>query len=558
MEKILDNNYYDLIVNNLLISSFGENSDVTPLNDRLSLVHVSAENMQPCDLGLYPYHLFPSIYIPTAAIDCDSNSIGTTQPAVSEPFYGNDIIVGVVDTGIDYRHPAFLNTDHTTRILSIWDQTIQEGLPPYGFTFGTEYTSAHINEALGQEDPLSVVPSTDILGHGSAIASIAAGTPNPERAFTSVVPKADLAVVKLKEAKNSLKKIFCVPEDKICFQESDIVLGIRYLVSVAQKLKKPIVICVAMGSSQGSHDGLGVLSGYLDTLVQFPKTGFSVSAGNEADNKRHYYNETLSPPFLHEFQLNIGKEDREFAMELWTQVPGRLSIEIASPNQETTPFFYPTFDKCYHYEFQNSSSQVIVNNMIFERNTGDQLILLRFKNPLPGIWHLLVQSTENEPFSFHSWLPAGNLISDKTFFLSPNPDTTITAPANSRHAMAVTAYNQITGNILDESSRGYSRKGLVKPNIAAPGYQIPCALPGGEYGTLTGTGAGAASAAGAVAVLFQWTQATGHLTDMAGEQASRLLIRGARRSSAFSYPNNIWGNGMLDLYNTLERILLII
>ncbi|WP_024346446.1 S8 family peptidase [Lacrimispora indolis] len=558
MEKILDNNYYDMIISNLVVPTVGVGNDITVLNDRFSLLHISKHNMQPCDLGQNPYHIFPSLYTPTSEFGPQIPDMESTMANGEYSLWGQGVIIGIIDTGIDYRHPAFMNNDKTSRIISIWDQTIQDGTPPRGFTYGTEYTKSAINDALHYEDPLTVVPTTDTIGHGTAIASIAAGTPSREPAFSGIVPSAELAVVKLKEAKANLKMIFSVPEDKLCYQESDIVLGIRYLTGISQRLKRPIVICIALGSSQGSHDGRGVLSTYLESLVQQPDLGVSISAGNEGNSSRHYFNQTLSTPYFNDFQLNIAGVDRQFSMELWVHIPGRVSIEISAPNREMIPFVSPSFDECQKFVFQHSQSIVWVNNMAFERESGDQLILLRFENPLPGTWYFRVQSTENEPFSYDSWLPSGDLISNGTFFLNPNPDTTITSPGNSRRTLTVTAYNQQTSNILDESGRGYTRSGLVKPDIAAPGYQIPCAIPENQYGTLTGTGASAAIAAGAAAIIFEWTQGKGNLTYISGEQVTRMLIRGAQRNAAYHYPNNIWGFGQLDVYRLLQRVSMLL
>lgn len=554
MKKILDNSYYDLMISNLLIPPYSTGDDITMLDDRFSLLHVAQNNMQPCNLGENPYYNFPSLYTLTSRLSTKMPCFKITQESSFMNLHGMGIIIGIIDTGIDYLHPAFIHQDKTTRILSIWDQTIQEGTPPESFTFGTEYTKAAINSALLQEDPYMTVPSKDTEGHGTAIASIIAGTPDKEQFFTSIVPDSELAVVKLKEAKANLKDIFFVSENELCFQESDIILGIRYLTDLGRKLRRPVVLCIALGSSQGGHDGYGVLSSHIERLVRQPEIDISVSAGNEGNNGRHYYGGASSAPYMNDFQLNIGNDGGKFAMEIWPYSPGRLSIEITAPNQEATAFIYPSFRVCQKFVFQNSQSVVWANNMAFEQGSGEQMILLRFENPMPGIWSFRTQSTENEPFSFHAWLPSGSLLPDSTFFLSSNPDTTVTSPGNTRNALTITAYNQLNGNILDESGRGYTRSGLVKPDLAAPGYQIPCALPGGQYGTLTGTGAAAAYAAGAVAILFEWARGKGNITYITGEQINRFFVRRARRNSAYSYPNNIWGYGQLDVYSLLNQL----
>ncbi len=554
MNKILDNNYYDLIIFNTSVPAYNTGDNITTLSERYSLLHIFKTDMEPCDLGTYPYYRFPSIFTIESTVSIEKSGIGNVQRNTFLNLFGRGTLIGVIDTGIDYQHQAFLNSDGTSRIVSIWDQTEQSGTPPEGFTFGTEYSREQINLALKSDDPLSIVPSTDTNGHGTAIASIIAGKTNEEQSFSGVVPESELVIVKLKEAKQNLKNIFFVPEDAYCFQESDINLGVTYLRTVFQKLNRPLIICNALGSNQGGHDGNGLVSGYFNYLVQLPGIGISVAAGNEGNKRRHYYNSTLSEPYYNDFELRIGENDKRFSMEIWPYAPARLTIDISSPNRESTKRIYPELKECRKIRFVFSDTIVWVNNIILEELTGNQLILIRFENPTPGIWYLRAQNLENRPFSFHCWLPGGNLISDDTFFPSSNPNTTITSPGNGSHQMTVTAYNQFNDSILPEASRGYTRIGLVKPDISAPGYQLPCAVPGNQYGTATGTGAAAAHAAGAIAMVMEWAIPKGNYTTITGYDINRMLVRSATRNISETYPNNIWGYGQLELYHFFERL----
>ncbi|WP_077611029.1 S8 family peptidase [Clostridium sp. Marseille-P2415] len=557
MEKILDNQYYDLIISNAMIPELDTGDNITMLNDHHSLLHIHKNNMESCDLGQHPYENFPSLFTLNSKVSVEKSGIGNIQRLPQLNLFGLGVIIGVIDTGIDYQHPAFRNQDGTTRILSIWDQTDQDGRPPEGFTFGSEYGRNHINTALKSKTPLSMVPITDTHGHGTAIASIISGSPNEKRSFTGIVPQTKLAVVKLKEAKQNLKDIFFVPEKALCYQESDIILGIRYLMSLSEKLNRPIVICIAMGSSQGGHDGNGPISTYLDHLVHLPRTGIAVAAGNEGNRCRHYFHNSTSVPYSNDFNLNIGEYDRKFTMEIWPFPPGKITIEISSPNREYVQSIYPSISDCQKFSLTFGQTTIWINNILLEGISGDQLILVRFDKPIPGIWHFRIRSIEYEPFSFHSWLPSGNLISNETYFFGSTPDTTITAPGNARNPLTVAAYNQFNNKILEESGRGYTRFGQTNPDIAAPGYRIPCAIPGNEYGVITGTGAAAAHAAGAVAMVMEWGFCKGNNTAVTGNQINRMIIRGAQRFNTYTYPNNIWGYGQIDVYKLFKRISVI-
>ncbi|MGC6175501.1 S8 family peptidase [Lacrimispora sp. 38-1] len=553
MSKILDNSYYDLMINTALAPTYDTGDNITYLNRQNSLLHIPAGKADPCDLGKHSYSSFPTIFTLASTISLEKSGVTTVQTNPFLALFGQGVLVAVIDTGIDYRHPAFLFNDGTSRILTMWDQTDQSGTIPGEFTFGSEYSREQINAALQSPDPLSVVPTTDVLGHGTAMASILAGSPNEQQGFSGIVPQADLVIIKLKEAKPVTKKVSFIPESAICYQESDLILGIRYAVTAAARFNRPVVICIALGSSQGGHDGRGATSAYLDHLALLPGNGISVAAGNEGNNRRHYYNATSALPYYNDIELRVGSSDTIFAMEIWSYAPARLSIDISSPNRESTQPIYPGLNQCRKFSFIFNQTIIYVNNIIFEEETGEQLILLRFSNPLPGIWYLRVQSSENEPFSFHSWLPSGDLLSGDTFFLDSNPDTTITSPGNARHQLTVTAYNQLSDSILPESGRGYTRIGQIKPDIAAPGFELTCAVPGGLYGTATGTGAAAAHAAGIIAMVFEWAIVRGNYPRITGNDANRLMISGAVRNPANTYPNNIWGYGQVEINRLFER-----
>ena len=127
------------------------------------------------------------------------------QPVREEERYGlsgEGVLISIIDSGIEYTHPDFQNDDGTSRILYMWDQMAQ-GVPPQGFKRGAEYDNSQINSALASGNPQDIVPETDFIGHGTAVAGIAAGNGRASGGEnTGMAPKASIIVVKLGE-KNS-------------------------------------------------------------------------------------------------------------------------------------------------------------------------------------------------------------------------------------------------------------------------------------------------------------------------------------------------------------------
>ena len=116
------------------------------------------------------------------------------------------------------------------------DQTVQSGTPPEGFSYGSEFTRDQINEALRSETPLEIVPSADETGHGTYAAGLAAGGADAGEGFLGAAPESTIAVVKLKQAKKYLRDYYFIPEDAVCYQETDLILALKYLNDLADSL----------------------------------------------------------------------------------------------------------------------------------------------------------------------------------------------------------------------------------------------------------------------------------------------------------------------------------
>lgn len=158
---------------------------------------------------------------------------------------GEGILVGVVDSGVDYFHPDFRNEDGSSRILKLWDQSIP-GNPPEGYIRGTEYMKDEIDEALalGETEGRRLVPSRDFSRHGTAVLGIAAGNGRASGGVNrGIAYKSDLLVVKMGNAReNSFPRT------------TDLMEGIDYLVRQATQMGKPIAVNISFGNNYGSHE----------------------------------------------------------------------------------------------------------------------------------------------------------------------------------------------------------------------------------------------------------------------------------------------------------------
>ena len=158
--------------------------------------------------------------------------------------------------------------------------------------------------------------------------------------------------------------------------------------------------------------------------------------------------------------------------------------------------------------------------------------------------------------SFHLWLPITGLANPNITFIQPNPDTTLTAPSDSASVITAAAYNAYNNSLFLNSSRGYTRSGQIKPDLAAPGVNVLGPAPKNQFTTMSGTSVSAAITAGGSALLVEWGMRRTPPRIFNNTELKTLLIRGARRTPERLYPNREWGYGTLDIYQVLSTLIL--
>lgn len=555
--RIYNNDYADLLIeyneNTKMFEQF-ENATVQIIDSFLAVVHIPITQITQRTILEYGYISIPTLNGLVSEESINASGITRIQQIPGLNLRGKGVLIGIIDTGIDYTNPVFIREDNTTKIAALWDQTIYGDDFATNTYYGTEYTMDQINQALQSENPYELVPSSDEIGHGTMMAGIIVGNDVPEQGFFGIVPDAELVVVKLKPAKPNLKEFWRIPQDAICYQDNDILKALEYLEQTSIRLNRPMSICLGLGTTLSPHDGWLALARNLTLRAQVLNIGITVAAGNEGNARGHYYNVISSPQGQDKVELNVGANEQGFSMVLWGDSPGIYALDITTPSGEYITKYIPLLDDTQQISFIFEPTIIIIDYQMVESQSGDQLILLRFSNPTAGIWKFNVYGRGDLPLGFHIWLPMRNFISENTYFLRPDPNTTIISTGNSAVPITITAYDPRDNSLYLNASRGYTRLGNVKPDLAAPGVRIMSPTINNEFVEVTGSSPAAAHTAGVVAMILEWGSIQGNLPFLNTEDIKVLLIRGARRDPTQSYPNREWGYGILDLYNVFDSM----
>lgn len=557
-EQILSEQYRDFIVSRLQEDIFEMRFEGEvcrqEMSDFYSSIYVDSQIADPIRFDSYPYNAIPKCYtlLDTAALE--QAGIIRIQNYPTLELQGSGVLIGFVDTGIDYSNTVFRNLDGSTRIVSIWDQTIQSGESPQEFYYGTEYSSVQINEALASSNPFEIVPSIDNNGHGTFLAGIAAGGPGDDNQFLGAAPDAQIAVVKLKEAKAYLKEFYLIDADAPCYQENDIMLGVTYLNQLAERLQLPLVICIALGTNMGGRTAGSPLAGLLDIYSNIASRAVVIGGGNEASQRHHFFSRAENLNDVKQVEIRVGENVSGFCTELWADALNLFAVSVISPSGEQTYQFPIRSGQTQRYTFVLERTSITVDYKVFVERLNAGLIFFRVENPTDGIWKIVVEPIQIENGEFHMWLPITEFLQNEVYFLESNPDYTITEPGSTISGMTVGFYNGNANSIAIQSGRGYTRSERIKPDFVAPGIEVLGVIPGERFVRRSGSSIAAGITAGAAALMMEWVVYRLQQATIDSTQIRNLLVLGTEKRVDEIYPNREWGYGRLNVYNTFETI----
>ncbi len=554
-EQAVSNDFFDFIISYVDTPFITVTSDcIQRIDEDYDIFYYAREGLPDLNVAGYSYEVIPKCFglLDQTALEASGILRMQNQPALR--LRGNGVLVGFIDTGIDYTNPLFRFSDGSTRILSIWDQELQSGTPPQGILYGSVYRREEIDRALLSDNPYELVPSRDENGHGTFLAGVAAGGEDVRADFIGAVPEASIAVVKLKEAKQYLKDFYFIPDGVPVYQENDIMLAVSYLNGLAMIYDMPLVICLGVGSSMGNHGRTGAVSTYLNYICGRRKRCVVAAAGNEANARRHFQGELSAGMNYEDVQINVEQDMRGFYVELWAKAPELYAVAVISPTGEQIPRVPVRAGASLEFRFVFEQTTVSVDCWSEPRETASQLVYLRFKEPKQGIWIVRVFPQNVITGNYHMWLPMQQMTDGEVFFLRSNPDMTITDPGSATQVITPGGYNAANEALYLNSGRGYTIDGEVKPDFVAPAVEVYGPGLRQNYVTYTGTSAAAALTAGACAQIMQWGFVELNEPRLSNAGIKNMLIRGADRNNERSYPNREWGYGTLDVYQAFLNL----
>jgi len=498
-------------------------------------------------------------YFLTALSPIDTAKISNFHDNPYLNLRGAGVLVGMVDTGIDYLNIEFQTEDDRTRITSLWDQTSSQGLPPENYPFGTEYSREQINQAIqasrNGEDPYSIVNSKDEIGHGTANAGII-GARGREQVVGGA-PDCEFAIVKLKQAKASTIRengIFDIESARPIYETADIIFGISYLLQLQIKLRKPMVIFIPLGSNGGGHDGSSILERYIDFISLTRGLVVVTGTGNQGTAENHASGILRRTGDINIVEVNVDSAQRGMAFLVWGNKPDKISVGITSPSGETVEKIPIKINQQETIKFVYEESIVNVVYSYPEIVTGDLFIRISIENVKGGVWQLRIIGDYIVNGRYDIWTYSSQLLKPGSRFLNPDPFITLQLPSTSRAALVSATYNQDTNTLYPPSGRGYTRDSRIKPDLTAGGFEVLTVKPGGGTVVVSGSSPASAVLASAVALLLQWGIVEGNDPNMYVLKIRTYLIRGTRKRPGDVYPNPEWGYGILDLEGTFNSI----
>ncbi len=487
---------------------------------------------------------------------------------LATPLTGQGVILGLVDTGLDYHHPTFNDEDGITRVLAIWDQGV-EGEPPPGYSQGRLCERESILDKSCH--------ALDLVGHGTHVGATAGGS---DPIFPGVAPDVDFL------SSGSLTFELLAESASWIFESAD-------------ALGRPAVINMSLGGHYGAHDG-STLEEQALTEMSGPGRIIVAAAGNDGGTRIHLSYPLDDEPGRTDILIHPGFLAEGGYIDLWNEAGGEMEVQLAvldsSDEVAASTGFRgpndPVFSGRLEAQDGTSLGEAQISFEPSHPDTGKERANVQVVpgsepntyagNPDGWSWVLELRGRG----TFHGWIASTAFGSAPASFGvrgNAGDDRSVVAmPATAPGVLAVAAYTtrnawmDVEGNWFEDdslklgeiarfSSGGPStdpdRTGM-KPEIAAPGEYI--AAPFGRnaiifdrttlleenVAAMRGTSMAAPHVAGAVALMLEARP------EFDRDEILEVLAETARGDEhTGELPNDRWGYGKLDAYEAALHLV---
>ena len=502
-----------------------------------------------------------------AEMRADQVQAGTGLPRA---FTGTGVVVGVVDSGIDWTHPDFKNSSGQTRILSLWDQTTS-GKPPAGYSVGYECTAANINA--------SQCPERDTNSHGTHVAGIAAGNGRSRSGapMRGIAPEADLIIVKTD------------------FSGANIVAAVDYIFKRAQALGKPAVVNLSLAGHLGPHDGTSLDEKAFSDLTG-PGRLIAAANSNEGGTRVHVGYDTHGTDYKTGISTIVDAGKDSTVVDLWYN-SGTINVGLKVRKYADGKF--TLLDSVDPISTGSVTRRALMNAgavigyvaiQTETRPQGGRHVQVRLDNNDDASIDLSTLSWDLFTFGngrIDGWTTGGTfdaLNDPAQGYIGGDFNMTVGMPATAHNVIAVGSYvtrstwvdvdgqtqswdpAAVVGTISSFSSLGPTRDGRRRPSVSAPGQHIVSVLStsidtaepgneranfsqGGSYRIQQGTSQATPAVSGVLALMLQ---ARGNL----GVSDALSILEGTARKDANSgsSANNTFGAGKVDALASVQAV----
>ena len=524
--------------------------------------------------------LYPQLDV--AHIETGMNLVHAGMDQTTRPFLGKDVIVGIVDYGFQYTHPAFFNSDGTTsRIERVWEQETSMGTKPEGYTYGKEYV--YYSDLEKQKYDSQV----DNIGHGMHVAGIAVGSNNQYTCgFSGVAPESRIVLVsyRMNQVSTSLAN------------------AVEYIFKYADEVGRPAVINMSLGQQTGPHDGTSTLDKVLDEL-QGPGRIICGAVGNDAKRKIHMMKEfTETDTLVRSFAHFYYKSPRQVTIDMWGEFNKNFEVKAMVYDADKDTMLYQSdyfstataVGKSFYGLMKDSLGKNVVNvkftitTEINPLNQKPHIMLIPNVLALPNDTSVYVgfELKAKDRGVVHAWADGsmGGLTNKELegWADGDNQYTVNEIGGTAKRVISVGAYTtrehekfkQTLGERCTFSNIGPTADGRLKPQILAPGSAIISSISNSQqvmsstsafieaqsvqfngdkhyYGYMDGTSMATPYVTGVIATLLE------HKWELTPEEVMDILAKTARSDefTGSDLPNNEMGYGKIDAYMAMLKVL---